>query len=186
MVGTAIVVALPVTVEAADSSINLSSNVIGYCSFDAAPTFPAATNVSPSALTPTSSLVTIATPTDALGIMQFWKFTLKIDGTCNVVGDLRLSSEKGGLKDPAHGVGPPPTGFIKRFDYFASVDFDGAGPVSIPATSGSPISSSPSPEYTTGPFSGVATLHVTGVQNTSGPLLAGSYTDVLTISLIPQ
>jgi hypothetical protein len=186
VVGAAIAAALPVTVEATDSDISLTSEVDGYCSFDAAPSFPSITNVAPSALTPTSSLITISTPTDSGGMMQFWKFSLKIDGTCNIVGDLRLTSEKGGLKDPAHGAGPPPTGFIKRFDYFASVDFDGAGPVSIPTTAGTPVSSSPSPEYTTGPYSGEATLHVTGVVNSAGPLLAGSYTDVLTISLIPQ
>jgi hypothetical protein len=48
------------------------------------------------------------------------------------------------------------------------------------------VTSIPSSDLTTGPFTGTATLHVNGLPDVSSPLIAGNYSDTLTLSLIPQ
>ncbi len=182
MLGVAgIAMAMPASAE----QVNLTATVLGSCQFVAAPTIPSSTNISVGSLSPTASVLTIPQPTGPGGIMQFWKFTLQVNGTCNKVSELKLSSQGGGLKDPNQ-LGAPAPGFVNRFDYFASAGFDGAGPVSFPTTNGAPVSSTPTPEFTTAPFSGLATVFVTGVPNTSGPVMAGNYSDTLVLSLIPQ
>src|SRR5262245_47170658 len=93
---------LPLCAGAAEQEIELSAHVSGFCTFTSAPSLTAQTNVTPGALTPTSSTVGITDPTNNSGLMNAWKFTLKVDGTCNKVSELKLFSANGGLKDPDH------------------------------------------------------------------------------------
>jgi hypothetical protein len=186
LLGLAGAAILPTLAGATEQNVNLSANVVGFCTFSA-PTIPASANITPGILTPTASTVTLTTPTNALGIMQSWLFTMAINGTCNKVANVKLTSQNGGLKDSAHPPGPAPSGFIKRFDYTASVSFDGAPPALLLPTNGTPgVTSIPSSDLTTGPFTGTATLHVNGLPDVSSPLIAGNYSDTLTLSLIPQ
>jgi hypothetical protein len=182
--GALVLPALPGTAE----QITLGSTVLGTCTFTAAPTVTAATNASVAGLaTPTATTMNIGTPTDGTGIMQGWAFTMHLNASCNQIANLRLTSVSGGLKDPDHPPGAPPPGFLKRFDYGATVSFDGAPSAFLLPTNGTPgVTSIPNLDLTTVPYSGVAELHVTGLPDTSHPVMAGHYTDTLKVSLIPQ
>jgi hypothetical protein len=187
--GALVLPALVAILPASGEQVSVTALVPGFCKFNAAPTMPASANVTPvGAFTPTASALNITTPTNGAGFMQSWLFTLTMNGTCNKVSDVRLTTQNGGLKDlSGHGPGAPPPGFIKRFDYTASVSFDGAPPALLLPTDGTPGASSiPTLNLTTGPYTGTATLHVNGVPNLTAPLLAGNYLDILTVSLIPQ
>lgn len=99
---------------------------------------------------------------------------------CNAPANLQLTSQSGGVRTTATGVG----GFVGRIDYTASANWN-----SVTAT----INTSGA---TTGPFAGTAagvgtafsgplTVSITPIANAQ-PLLAGNYTDTLHITLMPQ
>jgi hypothetical protein len=175
---------LPSLAGATEQEVELTATVSGYCSFGT-PTIDPTFNVTPGATSPTVSNASISVPTGAGGVMADWGFTLTMNGTCNKTSLLQLASVKGGLKDPGHTT-PAPLGFVNRFDYHATVSAPGIGPVDLPETSGTPISSPPPPPgLSAGLFSKTISLTVSGDPD-PGIVMAGSYSDALIISLVPQ
>ncbi len=169
---------------AADQAINVGATVAPFCSFNAPGTFPSTQNATPGSSSIGSATINIANPTTPLGIMQTWAFTFHVSATCNNIAEIRLSTLRGGLKDPTH-VGTAP-GFINRFDYIAQASFDGGGPAILETNGTAGAISDPPPSYTTVPHTGTVLVQVNRVMNTTAPLMAGSYTDTLTVSLLPQ
>ncbi len=167
---------------AADQQITLNATVPKFCKYNAAGFFDSFPNTTPGASVPGTSVISITNPVNTSGIMQNWGFTFKVNGTCNAISNLELTTQNGGLTTASSAPG-----FVNRFDYTAQVSFDGAGPATIPSTNGTPGASSIAPPHpTTGAHVGDVVLQVTGLPNIAQPVLGGFYTDTLTITLTPQ
>jgi hypothetical protein len=102
---------------------------------------------------------------------------------CNVTSNVQLSSANGAVRI----VTSPPSGFTNQINYSSTASFSGANAVfdtsSNPAATGAESGGT----STTTSALPTGTLAVTITpQATAQPLLPGSYSDVLTVSIIPQ
>ena len=184
LLGLLAAAAVPSVMGAADQSIGVNATVAKFCKLNAPGSFATTPNTSPAGSSLGSSTINIVNPISALGIMQSWGFTFEVNATCNGVAEIKLTTLRGGLKDPAHTSTAP--GFINRFDYIAQASFDGGGPAILETNGTAGAVSDPPPSYTNVPNTGNVLVQVNRIMNTSAPLMAGSYSDTLTISLIPQ
>jgi hypothetical protein len=115
--------------------------------------------------------------------MQDFAFDFVVTAKCNAPSQIQLKTLNGGIRDTSLPVLPPP-GFLNRIDYSAHASWDGASPTTL-VTDGDPGDMSPL-RLASGPFSGSVTVTVGAQLNQSSPLVAGSYTDTITIMLNPQ
>jgi hypothetical protein len=184
LAGAAIVVALPVTVEAVDQTVDLDATVSSYCSFDADSVFSNLGNIVVDSPARPTSVVHIQNPVDSGGLMQDANFTFQIISTCNAPSEFRLSTQNGGLTNPA----PPSLSgtWLRRIDYSAHMTLPtSGGATSSLVTNGVP--GKVSPLRTNGvAYSGSLQVSFQVEQDVSAPLLAGHYQDILTIAVNPQ
>lgn len=176
--------AVPGVMWGADQQINVGASVAPFCKYNGPGSFKSSPNMAPVSSSLGSATINIVNPTSPLGIMQHWAFTFEVNATCNVVSEIKLTTLRGGLKDPSH-TGKA-SGFINRFDYVAQATFDGGGPAILTTDGTAGAFSDPPPNLTTAPHTGDVLVQVSRIMDTSAPLMAGSYSDTLTISLIPQ
>lgn len=100
---------------------------------------------------------------------------------CNAPSNLRLTSQSGGVKTATAAV----TGFTGRINYTASATWNSVTATidtSLAGASG-PYSGAIAPVATA--FSGSLSVSITPTANTL-PLLAGTYSDILRVTLVPQ
>jgi hypothetical protein len=182
--GAAIAVALPVTVEAVDQTVDLDASVTSFCSFDADSVFSNLGNIVVDSPARPTSVVHIQDPVDSSGFMQDANFTYQILSTCNAPSQFTLTTQNGGLTNPA----PPPVSgtWLNRIDYSAHLTLPtSGGATSSLVTNG--IAGEESPLRTNGvAYSGNLQVSFQVELNTSAPMLAGHYSDILTIAVNPQ
>lgn len=184
LAGTAIVGLAPATGRAVDQTVGLTATAAPYCSFDADSVFSGLGNIVVDSVARPTSIVHIQNPVDAGGFMQDANFTYQILSTCNAPSQFRLSTQNGGLTNPA----PPPLSgtWLNRIDYSAHITLPASGgSTSSLVTNGTPGAMSPL-RFNAVPFSGNLQVSFQISQNTSAPLLAGNYSDILTIAVNPQ
>lgn len=100
---------------------------------------------------------------------------------CNAPSNLRLTSQSGGVKTASAAV----TGFAGRINYTASATWNSVTAnidTSLAGATG-PYQGANAPVATA--FSGSLSVSITPTANTE-PLLAGTYSDTLRVTLIPQ
>lgn len=176
--------AVPAVSWATDQSINLTANVPKFCKFDASPTINSLNNVSVTSASPSASVITVTTPTNATGVMNDAGFNFSIQATCNFASQVVMTSLNGGLTDTT----PEPIvsgTFLRRIDYSALATWDSA-PIGIFSTTGVAGASSTPQRTPGGANSGPLNVAVGFIRNPTAPLAAGDYTDTLKISLTPQ
>lgn len=175
--------ALPVVAWATDQSINLTANVPKFCQFTSVPGFSGTINASGVAILGTST-VNIDTASSSSGVMNDFAFTFTANATCNSPSKFHLTSLGNGLK-PSPSPGVASGVFLNHIDYQASGKWNGGAASALTTTGGAgPIMSNDRLQATA--VAGQVTVDVTALLNTSAPLLAGTYTDTLRLSLEPQ
>lgn len=174
----------PAAVLAVDQNINLGTTATPYCSFDSDSVFSALGNIGVDSTARPTSVVHIENPADSGGYMQDASFTYQIVSTCNAPSQFRLTTQNGGLTNPA----PTPVSgtWLNRIDYSAHITLPGSGgSTSSLITNGTPGAVSPL-RFNGAAYSGNLQVTFQVAQNLSAPLVAGNYSDVLTISVNPQ
>jgi hypothetical protein len=169
--------------QSATQNITLNASVAKYCNFTSISGF---TNSVNAVGVPTLGISTVAITngTNANGIMNDFAFTYSANATCNTPSNFHLTSLGNGLKN----VTPTPVssgGFLSVINYQASGKWNG-GTTSQLTTTGAagPLNSLDRPLATAA--SGQVVVDVSASLNTSAPLLAGTYTDTLRLTLTPQ
>ncbi len=102
---------------------------------------------------------------------------------CNTPSSLQLTSQSGGVRTAAS----PPSGFTNVIDYTSSATFSGATAsldTSVYPLAAGPEAGAPATITGTAP-SGTLSLTISPHANTSR-LMSGTYTDTLTITVMPQ
>jgi hypothetical protein len=168
----------------AEQQIVIAADADKYCSFDADGAFSGLSNIGVDSTARPTSVVHVQNPADAAGFMRSANFTFIIHTTCNAPSQYQLRSANGGLTNPA----PLPLSgtWVNRIDYSAHV--------TLPALGGFTSSLN-----TNGTANAVSALQTNGVayvgqlqvsfaviQNLAGPMVAGNYSDTLTIVVNPQ
>jgi hypothetical protein len=146
--------------QTATQNINLDATVADYCSIAGSPT---AADQDRTITVTTGNVATAALATVTVASVA-----------CTKISDLTLTSTNTGLTGPG-AVG----GFDNVIHYTAAASFDGAAP-SLDTSVGNTVTAA-----TTGAASGNLTVDITPQANAS-PMVAGSYADVLVVTLTPQ
>lgn len=168
--------------QSATQNVTITAAVPAFCKFESVSALTGDINIASSTLGTSSSTVTIAAGANASGVMQDWAFTFNAQATCNKASTLQIGSLGGGLKDgtPENLVSGV---FLNRMDYQATGKWASSANASF-TTSGAPINS---PLRSVGAAAtGNVTVDVSAVVNATSPLLAGSYSDTLRITISPQ
>jgi hypothetical protein len=185
LAATAVVLcAAPASVLAVNQNINLGTSAEPFCRFDSDSVFSALGNVGVDSTARPTSVVHIENPADSNGYMRDANFTYQIVSTCNTPSRFQLTSQNGGLTNPT----PTPTSgsWLNRIDYSAHITLPGnGGSTGSLITTGVPGATSPL-RFNGTLYSGNLQLTFQVTQNLSAPLLAGNYSDVLTIAVNPQ
>lgn len=150
---------------AADQNININANVAAFCTI---------ANASGT----TATIDTVA----ATGLTSGSPTSPTMDVTCNKASTVNLASQNGGvtLGGAVESDLSPVPGFRNRIEYVASVN-GGAGPVSLNTSSDTSANGS----FNAGAVATTGTAVSITPEASSIPLLAGSYSDVLTLSVNP-
>jgi hypothetical protein len=129
------------------------------------------------------SITSLVTPNTAQLLPGSISLTLK--GLCNQSHSLSITTANGGLKPQGGITSPLSAGFASRVDYIAQVTW--AATSASLSTSGLSGQSTPA-AVTAGAYSGNLFLQITINASGAGnqPLIAGTYTDILTVTLSPQ
>ncbi len=155
---------------AADQAININATVTSFCSIGGNTGSLTAVNANLSTSNGNVSTAPVSVPIGAV--------------VCNGAANVTLSSANGAAYGPA---GPVPSGFQNRINYGASttgvpvtvtVNASDADGVAGPAITAGPTAQGPAFTAST------VTVDITPVANPL-PLLAGSYSDVLTLTIAP-
>ena len=146
--------------QAATQNINLNATVADFCSINGAATGAAVSRT----ITVTNGTVN----TGALAAVNV------ANVACSKISDLQLSTTNTGLTGPAAAVG-----FQNVIHYTAAASFDGATPT-LNTSAATSVTAA-----TTGAATGTLTVNITPIANAS-PMVAGSYSDVLVVTLTPQ
>ena len=102
---------------------------------------------------------------------------------CNSLTQIQANSLQGAVRGP----GSPPTGFTNLINYSAAANFDGATSTLDTATNPAATGLEQGSVATTSSTTPTGNLFVTITpQNGSQPLVAGSYSDTLRITITPQ
>ena len=150
-----------VSAQAATQTINLSADVIDYCSINGA-----SAGVTLSDTLTTSNGVVDTTPLPTFTISNV---------VCSTATDVTISSLNGGVLSAT----PAPAGFQNVIHYQASATFDGATATITPPTTTATAA-------TAGAGSGNLTVTVTPQANALPLVVASNYADVITVTLAPQ
>jgi hypothetical protein len=117
--------------------------------------------------------------------LQPGSISLTMKGLCNQSHSLSIATANGGLTIQSGSTSPASAGFANRVDYIAQVSW--AATSASLSTSGVSGQTTPA-AVTAGAYSGNLFLQI--IINASGagslPLPAGTYTDILTVTLSPQ
>lgn len=151
---------LSASAQSATQNINLNATVADYCSISGSAT---STDVDRT-ITVTNGAV------DTAALTQVSVANV----ACSKISDLTLTSTNTGLTGPAAAGG-----FQNVIYYTAAASFDGA------STSLDTSSTNTATDATTGAATGTLTVDITPIANSS-PMVAGSYADVLVVTLTPQ
>jgi len=132
----------------------------------------------------TGGVSTVTIPVSAAGAVNTGTLTPSgspfANVACNAPSNLQLTSQNGGVTTAATAV----TGFAGKIDYSASATWHSVtASINTSAASSGPFAGTAAPVATA--FSGSLAVSITPIGNTL-PLLAGSYTDTLHITLTPQ
>ena len=102
---------------------------------------------------------------------------------CNTPSNLQLTSQSGAVKN----TGAAPTGFTNLINYSASATFSGAGATLNTATIATATGAEAGTAVSTSGVTPSGTLSVTITpQANAKPLITGTYTDTLRITITPQ
>lgn len=151
---------LSASAQTATQNINLNATVADYCTISGAAT---AADVNRT-VTVTGGVVS----TTALTQVSV------ANVACSKVSDLKLETTNTGLTGPAAAGG-----FQNVIHYTAAASFNGANP-SLDTSSATTATAA-----TSGASNGTLTVDITPQANTN-PMVAGSYSDVLVVTLTPQ
>ncbi len=163
------------TAQTATQDINITATVLAACTIN-----NVATGITPPVATdiPISTAgAVVTTPITAIGS----PFT---NVACNAPSNLRLTSLRGGVAPAVIGV--PPTGFTNIINYQAAATWNSTTAnvdTATPATAGTAEPGAIVPVATAN--SGDLTVVITPLPNTL-PLVTGTYTDTLRVTLTPQ
>jgi hypothetical protein len=171
---------IPAFAWAADQNINLTANVTKFCVFTAVPGFTNPVNASGVASLGTST-VAITNGATSAGIMNDFAFTFTANATCNAPSKFHLTSIGNGLKNGSVAV----PGFLNVINYQASGKFNN-GIASQLTTNGAAGPLVSVDRATATAISGSVVVDFNASLNTAAPLLAGTYTDTLRLTLTPQ
>jgi hypothetical protein len=164
--------------------IVIGANATKYCSFSADGAFSGLDNIGVDSTARPTSIVHVQNPVTAGGFMREASFTFLIQTTCNAPSEFRLRTLNGGMKNPA----PTPVSgsWLSRIDYSAHVTLPAlAGATSSLNTNG--LAGAQSSLRTYGvPYSGQLQVTFETIDNLTAPLVAGNYSDTLTIAVNPQ
>lgn len=129
------------------------------------------------------SISALANPNTAQ--LQAGSILLSMKGLCNQAHALTITSSNGGLKSQSPSNAPLGTGFASRVDYVAQATWASN---SVTLQTAGIIGQSAPPAQVTGAFSGNLILQIAIDPSGAGylPLIAGGYTDTLTLTLAPQ
>jgi hypothetical protein len=156
-------------VGGAAPALNVSATVVGSCTIGGVNTPSADTATIP--VNASGNVVTTAINRSYVSVV------------CSGISNVQLTSLNGAVKSSATAV----SGFSKLINYSATATFFGASATlntaTIPTATGSESGSASS--TSSGSPSGTMSVAITPAANTS-PLLAGSYTDTLRITITPQ
>jgi hypothetical protein len=184
LVGLLATAAVPGVIWGSEGIV-IGANVAKFCQFNTVPTFDNPINTSAKSLGVSASTIIIDEPTSPTGLMQTWRFSMKISGTCNHSSEVKLTTLRGGLIDETH-TGTA-FGFVNRFDYRATAAWDSAGLAELVTTGVAGASSSPPPSVAKAPHIGNVEVHVTALTPLpTSPVMAGAYSDILMVTLTPQ
>lgn len=151
---------LSASAQTATQNINLNAVVADYCTISGAAT---AADVNRT-VTVTGGVVSTAALTQVS----------VANVACSKISNLKLETTNTGLTGP--GIA---TGFQNVIHYTASASFDGAAP-SLDTSSATTATAA-----TSGASNGTLTVDITPQANTN-PMVSGSYSDVLVVTLTPQ
>jgi hypothetical protein len=175
LISVAVLVCAPVGMEVAlaqtaTQDINISATVNSACTINNAATGTADTAVIP--ITAAGNVNTASiTPTNAP----------YANVACNAPSNLQLTSLNGGVKNATTA-----SGFTNIINYTASATWHGVtATIDTSTTAGATGSESGTAEPVATAFSGSLSVSITPLSN-SLPLVQGSYTDTLRITLTPQ
>lgn len=133
----------------------------------------------------TGGVSTVTIPVSASGAVDTTPLTPSgspfASVACNAPSNLQLTSQSGGVKTATTAV----TGFAAKIDYTASATWHSVTATINTASAGptGPYSGTAAPVATA--FSGSLSVSITPTANAL-PLLAGSYSDTLRVTLVPQ
>ena len=154
--------------QSATQDVNINATVPASCSIGGAAS-PAALNATVP-VSPTGSVSTTAIP-----------FTVN-NVVCNTAANVQATSQGGGVKTG----GTPPAGFSNIIDYTGSATFGGATSTvntqDNPAATGAEAGNT---GQTNGAASGSLSISVTP-KTPSSPLIPGTYTDTLRVTITPN
>lgn len=184
--GLALAVAVPAGVwaQSATQNVSLTASVPKFCKYDSVSSFTGTINIGSTSYNTSSSTVEISAGANATGIMQDWAFTFNAQATCNFASTIQLTSLGGGLRPSP--VPPISAGtFLDKLDYTANGRWSSSAAAAL-TTVGAAGSVSSSLRPVGAASSGNVTVDVGAVVNTTAPLLAGTYSDTLRITISPQ
>ena len=162
----------------------IGANAAKYCSFDADGTFSGLNNIGVDSTARPTSIVHIQNPVNAGGFLQGANFTFLIHTVCNAPSNYQLTTLHGGLTNPA----PAPVSgtWLNRIDYSAHVTLPALGGITSSLdTNGTALATS-SLQTNGVPYSGQLQVSFEITANSTAPLVAGNYSDTLTITVNPQ
>jgi hypothetical protein len=174
------------TAMSAGQEVTVSADVQRFCRFDGSPTIDATNNMIEVSSSPTGSVVQVAPGSivDGLQNPSGHGFAFVSHATCNSPSKITMTTARGGVKHDT--IGSPPPGFRSNINYSASVFWGGFTPLGGIVTIGTAGAHSlPNPALSGAPREGTLTVSLFFVPDTV-PLVAGNYTDTLTVSVEPQ
>ncbi len=155
-----------------------------YCSFDADGSFSGLNNIGIDSTARPTSIVHIQNPVNAGGFLQGANFTFLIHTVCNAPSNYRLSTLHGGLTNPA----PMPASgtWLNRIDYSAHVTLPALGGITSSLNTNGIAGAASSLQTYGVPYSGQLQVSFEIAANSTAPMVAGNYSDTLTITVNPQ
>ena len=184
LAGASVLVVMPNIGLAAEQTINLTGTAARYCSFDSDSNFSALGNIGVDSTARPTSIAHIESPADSNGYMQDASFTYQIVSTCNAPSQFRLTTQNGGLTNPT----PTPVSgsWLNRIDYSAHMTLPGSGGSTASLVTNGVAGKTSPLRFNGVAYTGNLQLSFQVEQDLSAPLVAGVYSDVLTISVWPQ
>lgn len=169
--------------QSASQDVNLTATVPAFCQFTAVPTITPDVNIASAVPGSPSSSVTIASGANSTGTMQAWSFTYETAAVCNKGAQLVVTSQSAGLRQTGNTISSGV--FLDRMDYSATAFWGATFTTLTTAGKTGPAVSAPVGNIA-GPRAATMTIGVSGDLNIAAPLLAGTYTDTMTVSLTPN